>query len=52
MVYLRLVYTILIASIISYYLDISNYLLDNRRVAVNSRLKYVVFRILTKLIVF
>jgi hypothetical protein len=51
-VYLRLVYSILTASIILYYLDISNYLLDRRRVAANSHAKYAVFRILTNLIVF
>jgi hypothetical protein len=51
-VYLRFFYSILIAFIVSYYLGISNYLLDRRRVAVNSYAKYVIFYILASLIVF
>ena len=51
-VYLRLAYSILIAFIIPYYLNISNYLLDRRRVAANSHAKYAVFRALTGLTVF
>jgi hypothetical protein len=49
---LRLAYSTLITSIIPYYLGVSNYLLDRRRVAANSYAKYAVFRILTDLIVF
>jgi hypothetical protein len=51
-VYLRFSYSILITSIIPYYLGISNYLLDRRRVAANSYIKYVIFRALAGLIVF
>jgi hypothetical protein len=51
-VYLRFSYFILTAFIVPYYLGISNYLLDRRRVAVNSHVKYVVFRTLAGLIVF
>jgi hypothetical protein len=51
-VYLRFFYFILITFIIPYYLGISNYSLNRRRVAVNSYIKYVVFRILADLIVF
>jgi hypothetical protein len=49
---LRFSYFILTAFIVSYYLGISNYLLDRRRVAANSYVKYVVFRALASLIVF
>jgi hypothetical protein len=51
-VYLRFSCSILIASIIPYYLGISNYSLNRRRVAANSYIKYVVFYTLASLIVF
>jgi hypothetical protein len=51
-VYLRLTYSTLIAFIISYYLDISSYLLGRRRASANSRARCAVFRILANLIIF
>jgi hypothetical protein len=49
---LRLVYFILTASIVLYYLNISSYLLGRRRVAANLRARYAVFRTLADLTVF
>ena len=51
-VYLRLACSTLTASIVPYYLGISDYLLGRRRVAANSHAYYVVFRVLVGLIVF
>jgi hypothetical protein len=51
-VYLRFSCSILTASIVPYYLGISDYSLDRRRVAANSYIKYVVFRTLADLTVF
>jgi hypothetical protein len=51
-VFLRLAYFTLIAFIVFYYLDISGYLLNRRRVAVNSYARYAVFRALAGLTVF